>query len=65
VLQLFTRRTGALLRWQRERGILRSIKDPKHGQFNLWEIAVLRQKLDEQFAKWFILSASRFLGKGV
>jgi hypothetical protein len=40
LLQLFTRRTGALLRWQRERGILRSVKDPKHGRFNLWEIAV-------------------------
>jgi hypothetical protein len=40
LLQLFTRRTGALLRWQRERGILRCVKDPKHGRFNLWEIAV-------------------------
>jgi hypothetical protein len=40
LLQLFTRRTGALLRWQRERGILRAIKDPKHGRSNLWEIAV-------------------------
>jgi hypothetical protein len=40
LLQLFTRRTGALLRWQQKRGILRSIKDPKHGRFNLWEIAV-------------------------
>jgi hypothetical protein len=39
LLQVFTGRTGALLRWQRERGILRSIKDPKHGRFNLWEIA--------------------------
>jgi hypothetical protein len=29
-----------LLRWQRERGILRSIKDPKHGRFNLKGIAV-------------------------
>ena len=40
LLQLFTRRTGALLRWQRKRGILRSVKDPKHGRFDLWEIAV-------------------------
>lgn len=29
LLQLFTRRTGALLRWQRKRGILRSVKDPR------------------------------------
>jgi hypothetical protein len=42
LLQLFTRRTGALLRWQRERGILRCVKDPKHRRFNLWEIAVER-----------------------
>jgi hypothetical protein len=40
LLQLFTRRTGALLRWQREHGILGSVKDPKHGKYNLWEIAV-------------------------
>jgi hypothetical protein len=40
LLQLFTRRTGALLRWQKRRGILRSVKDPKHGRFDLWEIAV-------------------------
>jgi hypothetical protein len=40
LLQLFTRRTGALLRWQKKRGILRSIKDPQHGRFDLWEIAV-------------------------
>jgi hypothetical protein len=40
LLQLFTRRTGALLRWQKKRGILRSVKDPKHGRFDLWEIAV-------------------------
>jgi hypothetical protein len=40
LLQLFTRRTGALLRWQRKRGILRSVKDPQHGRFDLWEIAV-------------------------
>lgn len=40
LLQLYTRRTGALLRWQRKRGILRSIKDPKHGRFDLWETAV-------------------------
>ena len=33
-------RTGALLRRQRQRGILRSVKDPKHGKFNLWEIAL-------------------------
>jgi hypothetical protein len=40
MLQLFTRRTGALLRWQKSRGILRSVKDSKHGRFDLWEIAV-------------------------
>jgi hypothetical protein len=40
LLQLFTRRTGALLRWQKKRGILRSVKDPMHGRFDLWEIAV-------------------------
>ena len=40
LLQLFTRRTGALLRWQKSRGILRSVKDPTHGRFDLWEIAV-------------------------
>jgi hypothetical protein len=40
LLQLFTRRTGSMLRWQRERGLLRAIKDPKHGRFNLWEIGV-------------------------
>jgi hypothetical protein len=40
MLQLFTRRTGALLRWQKKRGILKSVKDPKHGRFDLWEIAV-------------------------
>ena len=32
LLQLFTRRTGALLRWQKKRGILRSVKDPMHGR---------------------------------
>src|SRR5207237_1054334 len=37
LLQLFTRRTGALLRWQKKRGILRSVKDPQHGKFDLWE----------------------------
>jgi hypothetical protein len=40
LLQLFTRRTGALLRDQKKRGILRSMKDPQHGRFDLWEIAV-------------------------
>lgn len=40
LLQLFTRRTGALLRWQRKRGILRSVKDPHQGRFDLWEVAV-------------------------
>jgi hypothetical protein len=40
LLQLFTRRTGALLRWQKERGILHSVKDPKHGRFDRWEIAI-------------------------
>jgi len=33
LLQLFTR-TGALLRWQKKRGILRSVKDPQHGRFD-------------------------------
>jgi hypothetical protein len=41
LLQLFTRRrTGALLRHQKKGGILRSVKDPQHGRFDLWEIAV-------------------------
>jgi hypothetical protein len=40
LLQLFTRRTGALLRHQKKRGILRSFKDEKYGRFDLWEIAV-------------------------
>jgi hypothetical protein len=40
LLQLFTPAHGALLRHQKKRGILRSVKDPKHGKFNLWEIAV-------------------------
>jgi hypothetical protein len=40
LLQLFTRRTGALLRWQKKRSILRSVKDEKYGRFDLWEIAV-------------------------
>jgi hypothetical protein len=40
LLQLFTRRTGALLRHQKKRGILRSVKDEKYGRFDLWEIAV-------------------------
>jgi hypothetical protein len=31
LLRLFTRRTGALLRHQKKRGILRSVKDPQHG----------------------------------
>jgi hypothetical protein len=39
-LQPFTRRTDALLRWQKKRGILRSVKDPQHGRFDLWQIAV-------------------------
>jgi hypothetical protein len=38
LLQLFIRR--ALLRWQKKRGILRSIKDPQHGRSDLWAIAV-------------------------
>lgn len=40
LLQLFTRRTGALLQHQKRRGILRSVKDPQHGRFDPWEIAV-------------------------
>jgi hypothetical protein len=47
LLQLFTRRTGALLRWQKKRGILRSIKDPQHGRFDLWEIAILVPQREE------------------
>ena len=31
---------AALLRWQKKRGILRNVKDPQHGRFDLWEIAV-------------------------
>jgi hypothetical protein len=31
-----TRRTGAVLRHQKKRGILRSIKDPQYGRFDLW-----------------------------
>ena len=38
LLQLFIRRTGTLLRHQKKRGILRSIKGPKHGRFDLWDI---------------------------
>jgi hypothetical protein len=37
-LQLFTRRAGALLRSQLKRGVLRAVKDPKHGRFCFWEI---------------------------
>jgi len=40
LLGRFTQRTGALLRCQKKRGILRSVTDPKHGRFDLWEIAV-------------------------
>jgi hypothetical protein len=40
LLGRFTQRTGAFLRCQKKRGILRSVKDPKHGRFDLWEIAV-------------------------
>jgi hypothetical protein len=29
-----------LLSWQKKRGSLRSVKDPQHGQLDLWEIAV-------------------------
>jgi hypothetical protein len=39
-MQLFTRGTGALLRQQKKRGILRLIKDPQYDRFDLWEIAV-------------------------
>jgi hypothetical protein len=35
LLQLFTCRTGALLRHQKKRGILRSMKDEKYGRFDL------------------------------
>jgi hypothetical protein len=40
-VQLFTPRTGSLLRWQRTRGNspFRS-NDPKLGRFDLWEIVV-------------------------
>jgi hypothetical protein len=40
LLQLFTRRTSTLLRWQKNAGILRSVEDPQHGRFDLLEIAV-------------------------
>lgn len=40
-LQLFARRTRALLYHYQERGMIRSIKanDPGRRRFNLWEIA--------------------------
>jgi hypothetical protein len=38
-VKVMTRRAGALLRHYRERGSVRSIKDPNRGQFDLWEIA--------------------------
>jgi hypothetical protein len=40
LLQIFARRTGALLRHQKKRGILRSVKDEKYGRFDLWDTAV-------------------------
>ena len=40
MVTVMTRRTGALLRHYRERGSVRSIKDPRRGQFDLWEIAI-------------------------
>ena len=39
VLKVMTRRAGALLRHYRDRGMVRSIKDPRRGQFDLWEVA--------------------------
>jgi hypothetical protein len=39
MVTVMTRRAGALLRHYRERGSVRSIKDPRRGQFDLWEIA--------------------------
>ena len=39
IVKTYTRRAGALLRHYRERGMVRSIKDPRGGQFDLWEIA--------------------------
>jgi hypothetical protein len=40
MVTIMTRRAGALLRHYRERGSVRSIKDPERGRFDLWEIAV-------------------------
>lgn len=40
LVQLMTRRAGPLLRNQEKRGLLRVTKDPKHGRFCFWEIAV-------------------------
>jgi hypothetical protein len=39
IVKTYTRRAGALLRHYRERGSVRSIKDPRGGQFDLWEVA--------------------------
>jgi hypothetical protein len=38
IVKTYTRRAGALLRHYRERGMVRSVKDPRGGQFDLWEI---------------------------
>jgi hypothetical protein len=38
-VKVMTRRAGALLRHYRERGSVRSLKDPTRAQFDLWEIA--------------------------
>lgn len=39
VLRTYTRRAGASLRHYRERGMVRSIKDLRGGQFDLWDVA--------------------------
>jgi hypothetical protein len=39
IVKTYTPRAGALLRHYRERGMVRSIKDPRGGQFDLWEVA--------------------------
>jgi hypothetical protein len=48
IVKTYTRRAGALLRHYRERGSVRSIKDPRGGQFDLWEVARLQPAVTRQ-----------------